>query len=67
MQRHAAAVFKATKLKFSFIDSFGVCKFIFWKFIARLNQVDIKDAAEFVEGMRHNTHLTVKDSRWYAP
>ncbi len=25
--------------------------------IARLNWVDIKDAAAFVEGMRHNTHL----------
>jgi hypothetical protein len=30
----------------------------FWKLIARLFQVDIKDAAAaFVEGMRHNTHL----------
>jgi hypothetical protein len=25
--------------------------------ISRLNGVDIKDAAAFVEGMRHNTHL----------
>jgi len=25
--------------------------------ISRLNGVDIKDAAAFVEGIRHNTHL----------
>ncbi len=28
-----------------------------WKLIARLNDVKIKDATAFVEGMRHNTHL----------
>jgi hypothetical protein len=32
-------------------------KIIFWKLIARLYEVDMKDAAAFVEGMRHNTHL----------
>ncbi len=35
-------------------------KLKFWMLralISRLNQVDIKDAAAFVEGMRHNTHL----------
>ena len=40
-----------------FIESFAVCKIILWKLIARMNRVDIKDAAAFVEGMRHNTHL----------
>ena len=40
-----------------FIDSFEVCGIILWKLIARLDDVDIKDTAAFVEGMRHNTHL----------
>ncbi len=32
-------------------------KLKFSMLISRLNQVDIKDAAAFVEGMRRNTHL----------
>ena len=32
-------------------------KLKFSMLIARLNRIDIKDAAAFVEGMRHNTHL----------
>jgi hypothetical protein len=32
--------------------------------ISRFNRVDIKDAAAFVEGMRHNTHL---QGLWYVP
>ena len=32
-------------------------KFIISMLITRLFRVDIKDAAAFVEGMRHNTHL----------
>jgi hypothetical protein len=32
-------------------------KLFFRKPIARLDWVDIEDAASFVEGMRHNTHL----------
>ena len=32
-------------------------KLKFSMLISRLYQVDIKDAAAFVEGMRHNTHL----------
>ena len=32
--------------------------------ISRLCKVDIKDAAAFVEGMHHNTHL---QGLWYVP
>jgi len=32
-------------------------KLKFSMLIARLNRIDIKDAAAFVEGMHHNTHL----------
>ena len=39
-------------------------KLKFSMLISRLNGVDIKDAAAFVEGMRHNTHL---QGLWYVP
>jgi hypothetical protein len=39
-------------------------KLKFWMLIARLSRVDIKDAAAFVKGMRHNTHLL---GLWYVP
>ncbi len=39
------------------LTALGFVKLKFSMLIARLHRVDIKDAAAFVEGMRHNTHL----------
>ncbi len=39
-------------------------KLKFWMLISRLNYFNIKDAAAFVEGIRHNTNL---QGLWYVP
>ncbi len=39
------------------LTALGFVNFKILMLIASLFRVDIKDAASFVEGMRHNTHL----------